>query len=232
MSPKTQKTEVLGTGFALERVFRKGTRVKQAFDNALLRQRQPVVEQSFNVNALSHYDTLDHVKNGNLSLATRQEVEEMGNLYPEFEFTALKKKIRTPVAVLYNKAKFGKNFDLMRQGLIDMINAGNRMSFGATHGASRSAIRRFLATPEFISTPLLREKVQNVSEHPQIAFLGNNFATDAVSKGYDLVFVPTYLAKKYYKLDHTIGMATVNGKDPFVDNKYELFQEIEYIIHN
>jgi hypothetical protein len=229
MSPEIDpRKEVLGTGFAFERMFRASTRVGAAFDNALLRQQAHV---SYDVKAVSHYENLDHVKDGKMILATWEEAEEWKMLNPDFELTALKKKIRTPVVALYNKAKFGEKFDLTRQRLIDMMNAGDRMSLGATRGASRSAVQIFLARrPE--DTPLLREKVQNVPEHPHIAFLGRRFAAEAVAQGYDILFAPAYLARNYYNIDpDRIAMATVNGKE-YSDTEYELFHEITHIIHD
>lgn len=231
MSPEIdppREAETLATGFAFERMFRKGTRLGAALDNALI--KQDAYLPYFDVKAVSHYENLDHVKDGKMILATWEEAEEMGKPRPNFAVTALKKKIRTPVLVIYNKAKFGEKFDLTRQRLIDMMNAGDRMSLGATHGASRSAVQIFLPRrPE--DTPLFREKVQNVPEHPQIGFLGRNFATEAVSQGYDLVFAPRNLAINYYKLNDTIGMATVNGKE-YSDTRYELFHDITHIIHD
>ena len=237
MMPIDQQAETIAAGFALERVFREGTRVRRAFDNALERQQGYV---SYDVKAVSQYDIWDHVKDGKMLLATWEEAKEWKTLKPNFKVTPLKKNIQTPVVVLYNKEKFGAYFNLTRENLTEKIIHGNKMSLGATYGSSRSAVQRFLDTSDFKSrrpeyTHSLREKVQNVAEHPQIAFLGKNFATDAlVHKDYDFAFAPADLAVNYYNttgIDNTTGIATVNGKEYFYPD-YELFQKITHIVYN
>jgi hypothetical protein len=225
-------TETIAAGFTLERMFRKGTSVRAAFDRALERQQAYV---SYDVKAVSQYDSLDHVKNGNMLLATREEAKEWKMLNPNFKVTPLKKNIRFPVVLLYNKVKFGKNVDLTKDDLFNMINTSKKISFGAIYGASRSAIQQFLSygqPPEQVAD--LKEQIRSKEEHPQIALLGKDFARRAIIvDGYEFVFAPINLAQSYYRFNSgdSIGFATVNGKR-ISDIGYELFQEITYIVHN
>jgi hypothetical protein len=205
--------------FTIETIFAL-PKIHTAFKKAI--QSQGSNPKTKVINA-SHYETLKFLNSGNINVSERKK-----SVYN----TRINYII--PVVVAYNKNNLGSNLNLTSKELKNIINCTiNGKSYKPwkkvpliTTGAVRGHSGHGLA----LYTGLPYDRVAQVTEHPDIEKLGDNFVNELINKrGFDLVVAPLALMENYFTGDFDISK--IDGKNP-QERGYKLNDYLLYASHN
>lgn len=201
--------------------------IRPTLDTAL--ERQGIDPKRVELKFVSHYETYDVAKAGDLVIGGRPK----STLYTPLNY-------QIPIVVYYNKKTFGtdsldlnaEDFRKIAKSAIEEksfrhLNRPVRGSFGAISGYTRRGISLYTGMPY--------ARIKQFGENPNIPLTDNQFVDKAIKEdGYDLVAVPYSLdliSFKVLKEDPYIGMATIEGKTPDSPD-YPLYDHAFYVSYN